>query len=529
MKNYTLSFQEDLSKNCSRTTLRISTSKLLTRREDFETRFIKDPCSTFLIVFNQEDDLNIIAQKGLSPGANQPYFFTLQKRGKDVLSLAEVYVYSRNFSQVLMLNMTDGTHLFKSKDVWLRRSDLKGITLRAPMVTIPVRSYLLDILKLFEEELNFTTNLTDVASYGSLSPDDLESWNGAIGELINHDVDFCPLDLKMIPERLKVVDAGFAFQSSGYKLLYKKDQYDSFSLFVMLQTFSTSTWVALALVEIILVISLTCLSKEGESFDKMLLKSVVAATKAIMGQSFDHKIFMGKYNATKMMLLFNMSLFSGFFFWCFSGVLISKLTVQKTIAPIHSLEGFKLDHPFKLMIQKSSSTHSMALAWANKSEENFAAFQYKVIFGNNEDMAQALRTDNNIGVYTSLANLLNFGHIDSTDLCMIEEGDIQEFVPHKITWMYPKNSFLKPLFDQFWKEIEEHGHIQKIRTTHYPYEGHCIEMNFMGVNLLFVLLIFMILVLGIIFALITFAFEVLKRYKANQTNLNLRDLAQQST
>ena len=76
-------------------------------------------------------------------------------------------------------------------------------------------------------------------------------------------------------------------------------------------------------------------------------------------------------------------------------------------------------------------------------------------------------------------------------------------------WMYPKNSMLQPLFDQYMKQLHEHGILSKIFHTK---EKSCPTDPTIQISFDFVKILFLILCIGILMALLTLCAEFFVSY-----------------
>ena len=93
--------------------------------------------------------------------------------------------------------------------------------------------------------------------------------------------------------------------------------------------------------------------------------------------------------------------------------------------------------------------------------------------------------------------------------CKFSESPATEFGPSYLGWMYPKNSMLKWLFDQYMIKSYEDGLYEKMtRRT----DVTCHSNGLYVVDFKFVGILFGILSSGIIFSIIFLAFENISKY-----------------
>ena len=71
--------------------------------------------------------------------------------------------------------------------------------------------------------------------------------------------------------------------------------------------------------------------------------------------------------------------------------------------------------------------------------------------------------------------------------------------------MFPKQSILQPIFDQFMRHLYESGIIDKILKTH---QVSCIPDPLNHIAFDFVMIVFVILILGVITAMILLCIEL---------------------
>ena len=131
--------------------------------------FIKNPCVTFLVIFDEE--IEMITVK------NQPYVFALhQEKLYEIQSFSGKIIeinsekYSRQDFNGAVLRMTKSPSVYgldKSGDLTGRMGE---------------------ILKYFQEKFNFSIELEPWESYGALMPN--QTWSGAIGQLVSDKIDF---------------------------------------------------------------------------------------------------------------------------------------------------------------------------------------------------------------------------------------------------------------------------------------------------------------------------------------------------
>ena len=86
---------------------------------------------------------------------------------------------------------------------------------------------------------------------------------------------------------------------------------------------------------------------------------------------------------------------------------------------------------------------------------------------------------------------------------------MKEYKPFTNGWMYPKNSLLQPLFDQYMLELYQTGIVQKIEKS-YTFEKFCEEENgYIMINFDFVKILFIVLSVGVSTSIIIALYEKL--------------------
>ena len=175
-------------------------SSALSFIDDSDTKFVKDPTVTFLVVLGSQEQIKDITVPELSPGQHQAYYFVAELDNKHNMTLFEVQRYSRSVVEVLEIHST-GEVKWISKDPLSRRTNLQGISIRGSIIEDP-KYYLMgqwvngllsgffgEFLSVFQKQLNFTLDpVPSSGTYGSKSSNG--SWNGEILKLMNNEVDF---------------------------------------------------------------------------------------------------------------------------------------------------------------------------------------------------------------------------------------------------------------------------------------------------------------------------------------------------
>ena len=89
-------------------------------------------------------------------------------------------------------------------------------------------------------------------------------------------------------------------------------------------------------------------------------------------------------------------------FWCFTGVLTSKIAVEIEKNPLNSLNDLHLKSNFKLYHYGGASTGTMLLKWANQSEENMKSYENLIkpysIMSEPSEYYQEVMSDNEVAI-----------------------------------------------------------------------------------------------------------------------------------
>lgn len=89
-------------------------------------------------------------------------------------------------------------------------------------------------------------------------------------------------------------------------------------------------------------------------------------------------------------------------------------------------------------------------------------------------------------------------------MCDFDQVELPEFGRSQVAWMYPKNSILQPLFDDFFNQLKEKGIKARADITS---EKFCNTLEMIPVDVGFTSLIFMIMGLGIVASILTLLAE----------------------
>lgn len=194
------------------------------------------------------------------------------------------------------------------------------------------------------------------------------------------------------------------------------------------------------------------------------------------------------------------------------GVLISNLAVPERKAPMKSLNDLiNINGKFKIFTHVGGNTQSVILNWANESKANYEAYNSRVIHD-----SDPFSEPKNVDLSGSSAYLYEKevfkNHLlkAKIDGCQFASIELDNFPATPNGWMYPKNSILRPLFDQYFDELSEKGILDRILKTYQVPNQNCEDEGFMPVDFCFVSFLFILLSLGACLALIFFSIEMCK-------------------
>lgn len=256
-------------------------------------------------------------------------------------------------------------------DIFDRRSDLNGMAIKFVLSRVEKDTPL--ILDFMQQRLNFTFQKVDFEGYGTLLSNG--SWLGTIKQLLKNEIDFAPLKLDLTQQRMEVVKPGYVSgQTVNYLIFNRKFQGSSLPWYTILQVFDKAVYILLTVIILVLSLFLALMSI-NEGFLSQYLLAFVSSVKAILGQSFGDEMLLEKpkFKLSKSIQIFSISILGAFVFWCFSGVLISLLTVPSVNVPLKSLDDLD-GSPNKLYTYSAGSTASYIYKWSDSSAKRKKIF-----------------------------------------------------------------------------------------------------------------------------------------------------------
>ena len=223
------------------------------------------------------------------------------------------------------------------------------------------------------EKFNFTMDI----HFDSFGRPSNNSWNGNIGNLINHDIDLAACTLTHTFERTEVISPGFTLKQTGLKAIFWKSFISGW--FSFFEGFDKVCWITLMIVIIFLYVILNLVKFYNSTDLKSYhwIESGATVANAFLGNSFDEEyLFSRKSSKAGSILLFTMSLAGFILYSSYMSGLISLLAVQEIKIPFKSLKDLKQYTEFKIGVYGEGSTHASIKRFTeeNDMEREFVNF-----------------------------------------------------------------------------------------------------------------------------------------------------------
>ena len=218
-------------------------------------------------------------------------------------------------------------------------------------------------------------------------------------------------------------------------------------------------------------------------------------------------------------LFFALSLMGSLIFAVYSGCLISILASDEPHVPFTTTGELANLPDFKLLTYGSGSTYK----WLKSMTNITKGFDYVLTHYVDPYSLKQSSPSQSEYVEWLIANkgpnvglIMEDGWLDGIDYAEFDKCDImtvpmKEHKPLTNGWMYPKNSLLQPLFDQYMLELYQTGIVKKIEKKH-TIETFCTEGNgYIMISFGFVKILFIVLSVGVSISVIIALFEKLSR------------------
>ena len=446
---------------------------------DLRYQYIKNPNETLMFLNEPPVDVYEMLTEDFFQTfpcilKNQPYFYIVTKMASMVF-VQEVQIYARKIVDVLQWKDS-----LKVKSINERRCDFEGAKIIAHIEDSNFPSfekYNKELSVLFANHFNFTLHLIASENYGVKL--DNGSFTGSIHQLQHNHIDIMMGDMFHTSERLEVTVAAFPSAiETGYRIFYWKNPGYKF---IFGQIFHINLWICLFATIPLLSIYLLIASQLHQGLPSMsgtagtpLINSLVINVQAFLASS---STSIDSRASTKL-YLFSIGLCGALTFWCYTGLLTSYFTAESENQPIHSLKDLLGNHDFRLaLVNTSASIQPYFTAiqehphWKIPLEEStvFYTSMSKLLDDFMFDYKDLIVLDDQI-IFYDLARLKS-----KDKLCQIKSGHLAEAKHHIPSgWLYPQNSILIPLFDEFLLHLAEHGIDNKLKHEHF---GFLDEIN----------------------------------------------------
>ena len=229
--------------------------------------------------------------------------------------------------------------------------------------------------------------------------------------------------------------------------------------------------------------------------------------------------------ASTKLYLFSIGLCGALTFWCYTGLLTSYFTAELENQPIHSLKDFLGNPHFRLaMVNTSASVQPYFTAiqehpnWKSPLEES-------TVFYNSDSqlLDDFLFNYQDLIVLDDQIIFYDLARVKSKEsLCQIRSGHLAEAKHHIPSgWLYPQNSILIPLFDEFLLHLAERGIDTQLKEKHFGFlnEINSCTNEYEPLEVGIVMVLFKALAGGAVLAiLVLLAESVLLRWKKIQFN-----------
>ena len=138
--------------------------------------FIKDGCLTYLVLYKNDTDLNLLLIDGYKFFDYQPYVFALKTSLESETQLFEVQFYSRRLVLISTWNKTSQTLTYSNENTLEMRSNLNGAVVR--LADPGYFRFMTELIALCQDRFNFTLKNSD------------SKYDGALDSLLDDKLDF---------------------------------------------------------------------------------------------------------------------------------------------------------------------------------------------------------------------------------------------------------------------------------------------------------------------------------------------------
>ena len=430
--------------------------------------YIKNPNETLMFFNDQQFDINEFFSADLYQALpctleNQPYFYILTTATSDSIALVqEVQVYAKRIVTVNANSIND------------RRSDFAGAKIIAHTEddNYPAMGkYNRDLAELFAKHFNFSVELIETDNYGIKL--DNGSFTGTIYELQHNIIDIAMANLFFTAERLETTVQAFPSAiKTGYSIIYWKT---TGSKFIYGQIFHVNLWIFLSISITILSVYLLMvwkmLKQNGKSMGQNLIQSLAINVQSCLASA---PTVESNHPSIRLYLL-SIGITGAFIFWCFSGLLTSYFTAESETQPISSLKDLIGNPNFRLGLITGSASSQPYYTFVQQNPDLKNALEASVVFYPTlSTLVHDMMFDPDFKDLIVIEDQISFLELaitmDRENSCHIRSATLAEAKETiRSGWIYPQNSILTPLFDDYLLNLAEHGVDTELNNKHFGF------------------------------------------------------------
>ena len=323
------------------------------------------------------------------------------------------------------------------------------------------------------------------------------------------------------PERLAVVEGGYTSWIHGYDIIYWKGTSNKNIFFAV---FHWTLWlgigVAIGICSVYFFIE-SMIYQNDESKSMQIIEAIVANAKMMVALDVTEKCHHKKNSMRIILLAFG--LLGGVIMWTYSGVLTSFFSIDFEDTPFTSFHDLLAKPALWLMILDGSSLEQVLISAIDNDPALNEVIDQNIIRkdSNDEMMNDFLNTDDRVNfmIFSSLDSL--FLYVEKSPdfnfsvMCDIKNGRLDEARGKvKSGWLYPKNSILRPIFDNYMMKISQSGVDNRLRNLFYNFEDHLnCQSDYEEVGMDITLFLFRLLAVGLVISLMVFFIELILTVK----------------
>ena len=486
-------------------------------------QFIKNPNETYLFLDMKSDgNLNVeeVIEKFLCMFEDQPYFY-VGTATHSMIIVQEYQLFSKRSVLVSKFVKTfDGLKVLDFVSFASRRSNFFGTTLRIHYN--PLDEYNNRLGNLVAEKFNLTFDAEPIEIYGVKMRNG--TFSGTIGELASFRIDVAMENFDHTPERLEIAVGGFTGIHTSSEIIYwnKAESVNIFSL-----VFKLELWIvllAMLLIASIFVFIESKVHQSDQTHEKNLVHDAVVAfittLKLFLAMEVEEEL--SPNQLSKRILYLTFGLLGALLVWTYSGLLVSYFSVESEAEPISSFDDLLTKQNLKLMIFDggSSAQRFIRAIQENPSLEN-ALKKNIFMIKNGDKMLQDFYSGERRDIvlfyqmYLVGPTVQKAHQSDPLKLCELKSNQLKEVKSKtKSGWLYPKNSMLQPIFDEFMIDLHRFGIQPRLEEKYWETIDQIkCESEYEPVGMKIMIVLFELLCIGIGLATLTFIIEILAALK----------------